>query len=152
MNQSTDGVINPTMCCRRCGFDLQGYKPTFPEPRCPECGRSFDPDDPVTYHSPTDVEIREALWIITLSLFGLIATIGVWFVIILGGILPAYLDQYNNIILTSVSIIVLFLQSFIAVRAFIATKRTSDSRVKRLNYCSVIFAFLYFSFFSTLLM
>lgn len=31
--------------CLNCGYDLRG----LPEPRCPECGRGFDPDDPRTY-------------------------------------------------------------------------------------------------------
>ena len=31
--------------CLGCGYILDG----LPEPRCPECGRGFDPDDPKTY-------------------------------------------------------------------------------------------------------
>lgn len=31
--------------CLGCGYILEG----LPEPRCPECGRAFDPHDPVTY-------------------------------------------------------------------------------------------------------
>ncbi len=31
--------------CRGCGYILEH----LPEPRCPECGRAFDPDDPRTY-------------------------------------------------------------------------------------------------------
>lgn len=31
--------------CLGCYYDLRG----LPEPRCPECGRGFDPDDPKTY-------------------------------------------------------------------------------------------------------
>lgn len=31
--------------CLGCGYILNG----LPENRCPECGRSFDPDDPETY-------------------------------------------------------------------------------------------------------
>ncbi len=34
--------------CLRCYYDLRG----LPEPRCPECGRLFNPADPRTY-SPT---------------------------------------------------------------------------------------------------
>jgi hypothetical protein len=33
--------------CINCGYDLQA----LPEPRCPECGRGFDPDDPTTYRT-----------------------------------------------------------------------------------------------------
>ena len=35
--------------CRECGYLLRG----LPEPRCPECGRPFDPHDPTTYRDPT---------------------------------------------------------------------------------------------------
>src|SRR5689334_6297711 len=31
--------------CLDCGYSLRG----LPESRCPECGRRFDPDDPVTF-------------------------------------------------------------------------------------------------------
>ncbi len=34
----------PMPYCRRCGYALAGLA----EPRCPECGRAFDPDDPRT--------------------------------------------------------------------------------------------------------
>jgi hypothetical protein len=33
------------MYCRECGYDLRG----LPEPRCPECGNTFDPRDPTTF-------------------------------------------------------------------------------------------------------
>lgn len=32
--------------CRRCQYPLRGLT----EPRCPECGREFDPENPKTYH------------------------------------------------------------------------------------------------------
>jgi hypothetical protein len=35
----------PTMYCRDCGYVLDG----LPQPRCPECGREFDPHDPRTF-------------------------------------------------------------------------------------------------------
>jgi hypothetical protein len=31
--------------CLGCGYILDG----LPEPRCPECGRGFDPSEPATY-------------------------------------------------------------------------------------------------------
>ncbi|UCE60974.1 MAG: hypothetical protein JSU63_04325 [Phycisphaerales bacterium] len=34
--------------CLKCGYLLRG----LPEPRCPECSRSFDPNDPKTYVTP----------------------------------------------------------------------------------------------------
>ena len=33
------------MFCKSCTYDLAGA----PEPRCPECGRAFDPANPRTY-------------------------------------------------------------------------------------------------------
>ncbi len=38
-------TVRATCFCRQCGYALQG----LPEPRCPECGRDFDPDDPTTF-------------------------------------------------------------------------------------------------------
>lgn len=35
--------------CRQCGFDLRGQPPDAP--RCPECGRVFDPADPKTFRN-----------------------------------------------------------------------------------------------------
>jgi hypothetical protein len=34
--------------CLTCGYILDG----LPEPRCPECGRGFDPRDPSTFRGP----------------------------------------------------------------------------------------------------
>lgn len=38
----------PTTFCLACGYALRG----LPEHRCPECGQTFDPDDPATYRGP----------------------------------------------------------------------------------------------------
>jgi hypothetical protein len=35
----------PTMWCKKCGYALDGLS----EPRCPECGRGFDPGNKRTY-------------------------------------------------------------------------------------------------------
>jgi hypothetical protein len=40
----------PLTYCRRCGYALAGLG----QPRCPECGSSFDPDDPRTVASRPD--------------------------------------------------------------------------------------------------
>jgi hypothetical protein len=37
------------MFCKSCHYALQGLS----EPRCPECGGVFDPNDPTTYIVPT---------------------------------------------------------------------------------------------------
>ncbi len=38
--------------CLGCGYALRGLI----EPRCPECGRAFDPNDPTTYSSETRLD------------------------------------------------------------------------------------------------
>ena len=40
--------------CRSCGYDLHGLD----EPRCPECGRAFDPHDPRSYNRSRTAERR----------------------------------------------------------------------------------------------
>lgn len=40
------GLYTNEATCLGCGYRLRG----LPEPRCPECGRPFDPDDPRTMH------------------------------------------------------------------------------------------------------
>jgi predicted amidophosphoribosyltransferase len=35
------------MYCKTCRYDLRG----LPEPRCPECGNEFDPNDASTYYA-----------------------------------------------------------------------------------------------------
>lgn len=44
------------MWCLGCGYELVGQE----DPRCPECGREFDPDDASTFRSEEDVEAEEA--------------------------------------------------------------------------------------------
>lgn len=59
--------------CLDCGYDLRG----LPEPRCPECGRGFNPDDPATYRSTLQREplSNTRLWGATASFFLAFATI-----------------------------------------------------------------------------
>ncbi len=45
------------MRCIGCGYQLIG----LPEPRCPECGRAFDPADPGTFSTKTRSGRRELL-------------------------------------------------------------------------------------------
>ncbi len=45
-NQATHLTANePARNCRRCGYELRGLT----TPRCPECGRDFDPANPRSY-------------------------------------------------------------------------------------------------------
>jgi hypothetical protein len=39
------GISQPRMFCLGCGYPLDG----LPEPRCPECGTPFDPNDPDSF-------------------------------------------------------------------------------------------------------
>jgi predicted amidophosphoribosyltransferase len=50
------GITQPRMFCIECGYPLDG----LPEPRCPECGRAFDPDDPESYRE--DVGVLQSLY------------------------------------------------------------------------------------------
>jgi hypothetical protein len=45
MGETTRGDSTPHKRCWGCGYILNG----LPEPRCPECGRRFDPNNPATY-------------------------------------------------------------------------------------------------------
>jgi hypothetical protein len=44
---ATEHDAPPAGLCWECGYPLQG----LPTPRCPECGRSFDPVDPTTMNT-----------------------------------------------------------------------------------------------------
>ena len=50
------GITQPRMFCIECGYPLDG----LPEPRCPECGRAFDPDDPGSFRE--DVGALQTLY------------------------------------------------------------------------------------------
>ncbi len=56
------------MYCLGCEYDLRG----LPEPRCPECGRAFDPQNPKTFLKapvrPTPYSVLVLLWIAPLVL------------------------------------------------------------------------------------
>jgi len=45
MPATVSNNATPNKRCLGCGYILDG----LPEPRCPECGGAFDPDDPATY-------------------------------------------------------------------------------------------------------
>lgn len=44
--------VHPEGHCTGCGYDLRG----LPERRCPECGRSFDPDQQAPLTDPTEAD------------------------------------------------------------------------------------------------
>ncbi len=52
------GTSQPKRCLD-CGYILDH----LPEPRCPECGRTFDPEDPRTFRSNADCEPRIIPWV-----------------------------------------------------------------------------------------
>jgi hypothetical protein len=54
--------------CLNCGYILE----YLPEPRCPECGRGFDPDDARTYHLPNS---RGGRVLVFVSMASALATI-----------------------------------------------------------------------------
>jgi len=50
MSASGSKDSTPHKRCLGCGYILDG----LPEPRCPECGRPFDPNEPATYITRTE--------------------------------------------------------------------------------------------------
>jgi hypothetical protein len=62
--------------CLGCGYILDG----LPEPRCPECGRGFDPDDPETFSHVALPKNRYAIALAALlmALMSAIMSLGNW--------------------------------------------------------------------------
>ena len=48
--------------CKTCGYALRGLG----DPRCPECGGAFDPDDPTTYTEECPKGVLDNRWTILL--------------------------------------------------------------------------------------
>lgn len=67
------GGSQPTKHCLGCSYVLDG----LPQPRCPECGRPFDPDDPATFRHPGQVRNRPAV-VVSLYLLSLVSTVAYW--------------------------------------------------------------------------
>jgi len=69
------------MFCRHCGYNLHG----LPANRCPECGHSFDPQDPKTYrHHPASVTRRRwakriSAALLTLLILATAAGVSLWY-------------------------------------------------------------------------
>lgn len=63
----------PAMYCRECGYQLTGLS----EPRCPECGRPFEPADPASFLTHPKGWIRRR-WLrrVTLAAAGLLVLAG----------------------------------------------------------------------------
>ena len=61
------------MYCLGCGYDLRG----LPEPRCPECGRPFDPGDPPTFRKNPKLP-NEAWAVVAIYLLPLIPSLWTW--------------------------------------------------------------------------
>jgi hypothetical protein len=59
--------------CLGCNYDLRG----LPEPRCPECGRAFDPNDPKTFRE--EPRERHRAWIVVaIYMLPLVLSSWVW--------------------------------------------------------------------------
>lgn len=65
--------IPDTATCQGCGYSLRG----LPEPVCPECGRTFDPEDSSTFRLPSK-PANKRLTIIGLYLLPLVLSLGCW--------------------------------------------------------------------------
>jgi len=57
----------PSRYCRRCLYELHG----LPQPRCPECGRAFDPDNPASVYTSKRQHTSDKLKRVLLYMLGL---------------------------------------------------------------------------------
>jgi len=86
------------MRCKRCGYELQGLR----DDRCPECGRSFDPDDsssylvkPVSGRGPLVFSVVALIMVVvpavvaSLDDMGLAVPRSVFFIVPIGAMMPA---------------------------------------------------------------
>ncbi len=53
------------MYCRRCSYNLK----QLDTPRCPECGRSFDPMNPATYRKTPSRIGHRVKWVMKIVVF-----------------------------------------------------------------------------------
>ena len=69
-----DAAPHPEAYCLTCGYRLDTVADP---PRCPECGREFEPDDPTTVQIPGPREFRpQTSWVwAVIVLIGLLAII-----------------------------------------------------------------------------
>ena len=121
---------------------------SLPEARCPECGRSFDPNDPVTYWSQRDVERRSACVILLLAVVGLFTGVGAW----LGfaaGTFPDWLYVYNDAILFFSAVAAIVIELIAVVGSLRLLLRANEGSARVLNYWTIAIAMMYFAFFAT---
>ncbi len=60
--------------CSECGYRLDW----LPQPRCPECGRAFDPDDPATWATRPKSGWLTVLGTAPIFLLSVVALVGLW--------------------------------------------------------------------------
>lgn len=139
--------------CRNCRYilDRLPVPQTLPEPRCPECGRAFDPNDPVTYWSPVDAERRSGFMILATACAGLVIAVTVWFIIVLGWF-PRWLYAHNNAILASTAISSLLVEIGVSIVALRRLLDVDREPAKVLHYSALGIATVYFAFFGMLLL
>lgn len=136
------------MRCRGCKYDLTGLDcdASFPEPRCPECGRSFDQTDRVTYWSFHDDEGIFAARLLIASIGVLALVLFVWMMIMLGWI-PVLLQAYSNALLAGIAIASLVVELALAIISLRCISRARTAAAKHRFCASAIVAVLYGAWF-----
>lgn len=139
------------MKCRDCRYILNQLPipQKLPEPRCPECGRSFDPNDPVTYWSHMDEERRSGIIILAIASTSMILVVVLWFMII-AGLFPQSLYQHNNVILVSTAILSLIVEIVGSILAFRKLLKSDWTPARVFHFCTIGVGILYLMFFGML--
>jgi hypothetical protein len=68
-----------TMLCKSCHYPLK----QLAEPRCPECGRAFDPHDPTTFETTVIGAGSRLLRFVGYTIFAMVVFAMFWFIVLL---------------------------------------------------------------------